>query len=450
MAEQFDLVVIGTGSAGSIPANKCRAAGWRVAIVDERPFGGTCALRGCDPKKVLVGAADLLERLRRMDGWGVAANGARIDWPSLMRFKRSFTDPVPEHRERAFRNKGIEVYHGSAKFLDATTVRAGERVLRGRQVLIASGARPRRLGIAGDDLLASSDEFLDLPDLPRRIAFAGGGFISFEFAHIAARAGAAVRILHRSARPLAGFDPDLVKLLVESSREAGIEVYLDCPVQSIERDGPVLRLVSCAGDRRREFEADLAVHGAGREPALEPLDLAAANVASGDRGVVVNEYLQSVSNPSVYAAGDCAATDGSALTPVAAIEGLVVAANLLNGNHRTGDYQAIPSVVFAVPPLARVGMLEHDARSAGLRYRVQHEVTSGWYSSRRIRESVSAHKVLVEEGSDRILGAHLLGYGAEETINLFALAMRSSMTAGALKNTAFAYPSRTSDIVYML
>jgi glutathione reductase (NADPH) len=200
----------------------------------------------------------------------------------------------------------------------------------------------------------------------------------------------------------------------------------------------------------RLFQADLVVHGAGRVPEIEDLDLAAAGVQYDKRGVAVNEFLQSVSNPAVYAVGDAAASGGPPLTPVAGYEGATVATNLLEGNHRTPNYMAIPSVVFTVPPLAAVGLSEQDARAQGLRFRTNHQKTSGWYSSRRVGEACAGFKVLVEEASGRIIGAHLLGPHAEDVINLFALAIRSGLTATDLTETMFAYPTHASDIEYMV
>ena len=448
MAESFDLVVIGTGSAASSAASRCRKAGWRVAIVDSRPFGGTCALRGCDPKKVLVGAAEALDRLDGLEGRGVRQDGARIEWRDLMRFKRTFTEPTPRAREEGFAKAGIAAYHGRARFVGSTSVRVGETVLDTRHVVIATGARPADLGIPGAEHAITSDQFLELDELRSRLVFLGGGYISFEFAHVAARAGARPTILHRGTRPLAGFDPDLVDLLVRRSREVGIDVRLRTEVTAIEKGagGFVVRATRDPG----AVTADLVVHGAGRVPEIDDLDLEAAGVERGRRGVKVNEFLQSASNPAVYAAGDAAEGGGLPLTPVAGLEGKIVAANLIEGNRHRPDYSGVPSVVFTVPPLAAVGLKEDDARKAGLKFRVTHQDTSGWYASRRIGETCSGFKTIVEEPTGRILGAHLLGHNADEIVNLFALAIRKGLTPADLKETLYAYPTHASNVPYML
>jgi glutathione reductase (NADPH) len=422
-----------------------------VAIVDFRPFGGTCALRGCDPKKVLVGAAEVMDWNRRMKGKGIRVNEASIDWRELMRFKRSFTEPVPKSKEAGFTQAGIDAFHGAARFTAPTAVRIGDDAVEGRHVVIATGAKPVDLKIPGAEHITTSDQFLELDQLPPRLLFIGGGYISFEFAHIAARAGSHVVILHRGGRPLAGFDPDLVDQLVQRTRSLGIDVQLQTEVTGIDRASGYLIVRASASGEKRAFEADLVVHGAGRVPEIDQLDLATGQVDFDEkRGVKVNEYLQSVSNPAVYAAGDAAASSGLPLTPVAGYEGQIIAANLLEGNHRKPQYLGVSTVVFSVPPLASVGLQEQAAREQDLRFRTNHKDTASWYSSRRVAEECSGFKVLIEEDSDLILGAHVLGHHAEEIVNLFALAIRFQLRASDLKGMLFAYPTHASDVQYML
>ncbi len=450
MAEPFDLIVIGTGSGGSAPAYRCRAAGWRVGVLDELPYGGTCALRGCDPKKVLVGVADLADWNRRMQGRGIAGD-THISWPDLMRFKRTFTDPVPANRQQGFEQAGIATYHGPARFVSPDKLSVDGEVLDVRHVVIAAGAKPQRLGVPGEEHLVTSTAFLELDQLPPRIAFVGAGYISFEFAHVARRAGAQAIIVGRG-RPLQHFEQDLVTRLVDHTRSLGIELRPDTDVTAIERRAGGYRLQVNSQGRTETVDADLVVHGAGRVPNTEELDLGAANIATEPHGGVrVNEFLQSITNPRVYAAGDVATSPGSLpLTPVAGYQGTIVASNLLKGNLRSPDYRGIPSVVFTVPPLAGVGLTEAQAREQRLDIRVNAQDTSGWYSNRRVAETCAMFKVITENQTGRIVGAHLLGPHAEEVINLFALAIRSGVPATDLKHLLYAYPTSGSDVSYMI
>lgn len=199
--DHFDLIVIGAGTGGNGVARTCAKEGWRVAIVDALPYGGTCALRGCDPKKMLVGVTEALDWAGRMGGKGLRSESMRIEWQEMMAFKRTFTGPMPARLEKGFKNLGIETLHGTARFVGPQDVQVGQRTLKARYVHIATGARPATLDISGESLLSTSTDFLDLEALPDRIVFVGGGFISFEFAHIARRAGAGKRLLERAWIP---------------------------------------------------------------------------------------------------------------------------------------------------------------------------------------------------------------------------------------------------------
>ena len=449
MTTTVDVIVLGTGSAARTVAYACRSAGWSVAVVDSRPFGGTCENRGCEPKKVLASMAEVVDWSRRTQGKGVSAPDLSLNWSDLIRFKRTFTDPVPQRTEQGFAQAGITMRHGRAHFVDRTSVRVGQDILVGRHVVIATGARHATLGILGEEELTTSTQFLDLDTLPRRIIFVGGGYIAFEFAHVAARAGAQVQIFHRGSRPLQKFDPDLVSLLVQTTRELGVEVYVNRRVSAIERQQDRLLVYTRTGKQEDTVEANLVVHAAGRVPEIDDLDLEAAGVAREPAGISVNEYLQSVTNPAVYAAGDAVGSSGFPLTPVAEMQADIVARNLLEGNRHTPNYRGIPSVVFTTPPLARVGLLEEAARTQHLHFATHYEDTSSWYTSRRVALPHSGYKVLVEEGTGHILGAHLFGQHVEEVINLFALAIRAGLPSLDLKQMIYAYPTSASDVNYM-
>jgi glutathione reductase (NADPH) len=447
-AMTFDLIVIGTGTAAATAAHRCAGAGWRVAVIDHLPYGGTCALRGCDPKKVLVGVVEALDDARRMRGRGLSGD-VSIDWRELMAFKRSFTEPVPANVEQSFRNKEMATYRGRARFAGPRSVEVGGERLEGRFVLIATGAEPVKLGIPGEEHLVTSTEFLELKDLPAHIALVGGGYIAAEFSHIAARAGARVTVVQRGDRMLSSFDADLVASLTEKSRDIGIHVRLKTTVERIEKTSGGFAVHTIADETRESFPADLVVHAAGRAADLDSLNLEAAGIESEKGRLKLNDYLQSVSNPGVYAAGDAAAK-GPPLTPVAAHDGRVASANILKGNHRKPNYVGVPSVAFTLPPIAAVGLTEASAQAQGLKFRTHVQDASDWYTARRVAEPTYGFKVLLEERTDRILGAHLVGPHADEVINVFAFAIRTGRTAKELQDAIFAYPTGASDIGHML
>lgn len=345
---KYDVFVIGAGMAGAAVAKKCAKAGLKTAISDFRPYGGTCALRGCDPKKVLIDGASLQEQVQRHLGKGL--NGeVKIDWGELMTFKDTFTDPVPENMEKGFEKAGIDTYHAPVSFLNESTLQVGQEEIFAERIVVVTGARPRVLDAQGVAYTITSDDFLNLEALPEHITFLGGGYISFEFAHLAARAGTRVTIIEHGPRPLKHFEQDMVDELMRVSEEAGIDIILNCQVQCITQKGSGYE-VSLEG--RETLETGLVVSAIGRVPEVGQLELNKGKVRHGRKGIAVNEYLQSTSNPRVYAAGDVADTEGLPLTPVAVYEGHFLATNIIKGNSKKVNYPEIPTVVFTIPSLA--------------------------------------------------------------------------------------------------
>ncbi|WP_018621123.1 dihydrolipoyl dehydrogenase family protein [Spirosoma luteum] len=446
--QSFDLIVIGTGSAGKTVAQTVRKAGKTVAIIDKQPFGGTCSQRGCDPKKVLVGAAELVDRVEQMLGNGLKSK-AVITWPDLMQFKKTFTDDIPEDTEAQFAKQGITTFHGTATFLTKNTISVGGETLQASHIVIATGQRPQPLAIPGEELLTDSTGFLDIPQLPKKVVLIGGGYISMEFAHIAARAGAKVTVIHQGKRPLENFDADLVGLLVKALKAVGIKFIFNAKVTAVAgREGELTVHYEQKG-KSHTVSAMMAVHGAGRVADVAELDLGEASVTVDKKGIVVNKYLQSESNPAIYACGDVS-NKGLPLTPLASYEGRIVAENILNGNKQTFTDNPIPSAVFTVPMLASVGLTEKEAKEEKLSVTVTVQETSDWYTSQRIGEPFSGFKTLVDKKSGQLVGAHLLGAGSDELINLFTLAIKYGIPATELGETLFAYPTRGSDISSML
>jgi glutathione reductase (NADPH) len=283
------------------------------------------------------------------------------------------------------------------------------------------------------------------------VLFVGGGYVTFEFAHIAARAGANVTIVELGPRPLPNFDPNLVDCLVDRTRALGIDLYLSTEVVAIESTSPGGYVVHTKSEQASSsFDTDMVVHGAGRVPNVTGLDLEAGSVRYGRQGIEVNDHLQSVSNPAVYAAGDVAATGAPALSPIASEDGRTLVHNLLEKEPRKPDYGPVPTVVFSVPALAAVGLREDEARRQGLDFEARSGDRARDNSMKKVGAKYARYKVLVEKSSDRILGAHLLGPDASETINLFALAMKAGLSATEMKSTLFAFPTFAHDVRGML
>ena len=451
MPQSYDLIVLGTGTAGSTVATACAEAGWTVAIVDRQPFGGTCVLRGCDPKKVLAHAGFALDRVRRLNGYGLTGQ-MRLDWKSLMQFKKKFTDGVPEATREKFSDLGIDMVHGAAHFTGERAVAVNGETLEAEHLLIATGSRPVPLGIPGEEHLTHSDDFLELDDLPRRIAFVGGGYISCEFAHLAARAETeAVHLIENSGRLLGPFEEDLVEVLQRATRAAGIQVHLNHSVQAIEKEADGFVVVAEGDGQVARIEADLVVHGAGRAPWTDDLGAEAAGIALDDDGSIqVDAFLRSTTNPAVFAAGD-AARAGKPLTPVATLDAEAVKKSLLSEQPEAADHTATPSVVFTTPRLASVGMTEEEARAAGRDIEVSaSDDAHTWYGPKHRRVEHAAYKIIVDAETGDLLGAHLLYPGGEEVINLFSLAMHCGLTTDQFKATTFTYPASGSDAKSML
>jgi len=445
--QKYDFLAIGSGVAGSTAVIECARNGLKSAIIDNKPYGGTCPLRGSDPKKILLGAAELYDWFSRMKDTGIINGDIRIDWHNLIQYKCSYTNNIPMKVEQSMKKMSIDSLSGNAEFVDENTIKIGEKFYTADNILVASGSVPTKLPFEGAELMSSSDDFLCLETLPDKVIFVGGGFISMEFAQAAARAGAESIIVHSGERILQSFDKELVGLLDKAAQNSGINIIVNNRVSKIETDGD--KLIAHLSNSEETIRADMIVHGAGRMANVYNMNLENGNVAYDVAGIKVNEFMQNTSNPYVYAAGDVTDSKGPYLATVAAMEGKIAAENIINGNKKNPTYENIPSVVFTIPTLASVGMQEEDAEKSGIKYNSRFQETSDWFTSYRIGEKYSGYKIITDENNTKILGAHLLGPSSEDVINLFTFAINRGITPEEMRNMVYSYPTASSDIVYM-
>ena len=448
--KQFDVIIIGTGTAGQTAAYDLAVEGYRVAIAeDSNTPGGVCALRGCQAKKWFYETMELVARSRHLLGKGIT-QPPRISWEQIQSQKSAFTAKIPESTIAGLKGSGITYIGGRAQFIDANTLLIGTTEYTARYVIIAAGAVPMHLPIDGAEHVITSDDFLDLTFLPQRIAFIGGGFISFEFAHFAARLGSKdVHILEAADSPLGPFDKEMVVQLVKASEKDGIQIHTGVSVTNVTKNAAGYTIDFASGP---SIEADLVVNGAGRVPDTAQLNLDAAGVSASKKGIAVDAAMRT-SVPTIFAAGDCAKT--VMLARVADMEAHVAAKAVLAMENGTDlpamDYTAVPAVLFTYPQLAMVGRTEQMLEQENIRYWKSHDTGLGWPTYRRIGMEHAAYKVLVDE-NDRILGAHFLGDNTTGLVNVFKQAMIDKTPITRLRDAHIMapYPSRESDILYML
>lgn len=443
--KEFDVFVIGTGTAGKTVAYAAAENGLKVAIADDREYGGTCAIRGCDPKKVLYGFTEVLQHAKNLQDKGITKL-PEVDWATVQKFKKTFTEAIPAATERDLKEAGIELYHQSPKFLDENTLSVEGKTVHAKNIVIATGLRPRDLNIPGEEHFSISEDFMELAELPEAMIFVGGGYVGMEQAHMAARMGVDVTIIERESRPLAPFDEAMAGLLVKASEAIGISFVFDAEVTELELLRKHIRVHYKKGEAKATIKAPMVFNTSGRVPAIEKLDLEKGNVAFEANGISVNEHLQNTTNPAVYACGDVSASGTPPLTPMSSQEARIVVKNAIEKKRVKATFPPIPSVVFTIPQLASVGLTEAEAKKQGFSVRVEYKEVPKWFNAKRMNQSFYAYKTIVDTDTSHILGAHILAEQAGEMINLFAMAMSANFTCEQFKGQLLAYPTWGNDV----
>jgi glutathione reductase (NADPH) len=447
--EKFDVVILGGGNAGIGVTGPVRRAGMSVAMIETDLLGGTCPNRGCTPKKVLVAAGHALHEIKQASVHHITIGKPRLDWAALIDREKDMIKDIPTNLARSMAKRNVEVIKGHAAFARSNTIRVGDREFEARHIVIATGSKPRPLPIPGAELVITSDDMLSERELPASVIFIGGGVISLEFGHVYARAGAEVTILEALPQLLPAMDADAVAHLQAESERIGIRVITAVSVKRIEKTNGRLRIVFGHNGIEHMAEADRIVNGAGRIANVDTLDLAAGNVEHTNGRVAIDSYLRSTSNPNVYVCGDAVPVSPQ-LSPIATYEGDIVGRNIVEGPKYRPDYASMATSVYTVPSLASVGLTEATAKQKGFAIDVHVSDMLDWFSAKTYAETVAWSKVIVDQATDRILGAHFVGHAGQELVNIFGLAMRFGITATQIRDNIYAYPTFSSDIKHML
>jgi len=442
----FDLFVIGAGSGGVRAARIAAGHGARVAVAEEHKVGGTCVIRGCVPKKLLVYGAHFAEDLNdaAMFGWDIS--NCQFNWPVLRDNVMAEVGRLEGLYEQTLGTNKVEVFHERAVIAGPNQVRlASGRTISADKILIATGARPFMPAIEGIEHAISSNEVFHLETMPRRIVIAGGGYIANEFAGIFHQFGAHVTLVNRSDAILRGYDEAMRDRLLQISITKGIDFRFNSTFERIEKrdDGSLLlRMKGCD-----DIEADALLFATGRVPNVEGLGLAETGVELGDGGEVKVDAHSRTSVPSIFAVGDV--TDRIQLTPVAIREGHAFADSQFGDKVWTVDYHCVPHAVFSHPPIAGVGLTESEARNTHGQIKTY---TSDFRAMKNVlagRNERSLYKLVVDASTDVVVGIHMIGPDAPEILQAAAIAVKAGLKKADFDNTIALHPTMSEELVLM-
>ncbi|WP_407714743.1 glutathione-disulfide reductase [Comamonas testosteroni] len=441
----YDFLVIGGGSGGVRASRVAAGLGARVAVVEAAQLGGTCVNVGCIPKKLLSHAAHFSQLAEEARGFGWHLEQPRFDWPALIANKDREIERLNGVYGRMLAGAGVAVIHGRAKLSGPHSVQVNGQTLHARHILIATGGTPSLPDIPGIEHAITSNEAFHLPQLPRRVVVVGGGYIAVEFASIFNGLGAETTLLHRRQQLLRGFDADLGLHLGQEMAQLGVNFRWEDEIQAIDKQADGLHLQLKSGE---QLVVDCVMYATGRVPLIEGLGLEAAGVKVNDQGAIEVDQHFCSNVPSIHAVGDV--VDRMALTPVALAEGSVVAHRLFGqGDKSAPDYELVPTAVFSHPQVGTVGLSEEAAR-------VRFGAVQVFQSSfRPLTNRMGAEpenvflKLIVSKADQRVRGVHMVGEGAGELMQGFAVALQCGATKQQFDATIGIHPTVAEELVTM-
>ncbi|WP_273434840.1 glutathione-disulfide reductase [Sandarakinorhabdus limnophila] len=443
-SHDFDLLVIGAGSGGVRASRIAAGHGARVAVAEEYRVGGTCVIRGCVPKKLLVYGSHFAEDLEDARRFGWQIEGKTFDWAVLRDNVAAEVDRLNGLYQNTLDNNQVTTLLGHARIVDAHTVEVDDQRHTAGTILIASGARPFTPDIPGAEHGITSNDVFHLPTLPRRMVIAGAGYIATEFAGVFHELGVDVTLINRSETILRGWEPALSDRLLQISMAKGLNFKLNCRLERVEKTEAGLVLHFADG---KTMETDVVLWALGRVPNVEGLGLEDVGVALNEKGAIAVDADNRTNVPTVFAVGDV--TDRVQLTPVAIREGHSFADRQFGEKNWHVDYNAIPSAVFSNPPLGSVGMTEAQARNAYGQVKIY---TSDFRPMKNVlagRNERALYKLVVDAATDRVVGAHMIGPDAPEILQAVAIAVKAGLTKAQFDDTMALHPTMSEELVLM-
>ncbi len=441
--QQFDLIVIGGGSGGVRAARISAGHGARVAICEESRMGGTCVIRGCVPKKLLVYASHFAEDFEASQGFGWQLENPQFSWPALIANKDREIDRLNQVYHRLLDNAGVTTFMGRGVLLDANRVQVGDQVLHGKRILIATGGRPFTPAFPGSELAISSDEAFHLEKLPRRIVVAGGGYIAVEFAGIFNGMGSDVILAYRGDKILRGFDDDLRDQLEHEMQAKGIKIQHHSEITALQRNADGTLAVTYKDGS--ECQADQVMFATGRQPYTWDLGLDQAGIETDAKGAIPVDADSRTCQPHIFAVGDV--TNRINLTPVAIREGHAFADTEFGNMPRQADHALVPSAVFSQPPIGTVGYTEQQAKDKFGRLRVYQSSFRAMKHTLTDIQEKTFMKMIVDDASNVVVGLHIIGVDAAEIVQGFAVAVKAGLTKDHFDATVGIHPTSGEELV---